>query len=772
MPAHKTPVSAGSRIEPPLWLCLTVLAALPLFVFRDILLGKAFLWEDFLYLTYPVRTFASVALSSGQLPLWNPYTFNGMPFLADLTTTVFYIPCTLLALVVKNGSVGVVWMELLVVLHYPLAGIGMFALARSYGLRRGPALFSGVAYMFSGFMVVHAIHQSVITLVSWFPLVVLLFRNVLRKNEWWRVFLCAAVLGHSLFAGFVQLSLYFYIFLLALFLQEAYHQKLHRSLLSRATLMISLRAATVVGLSFALNMIQFLPAQEMAELSQRAQITYEKAAEGSLGWGQLLTLFFPKLFGTAGAAGYPYWGPGTYWYYWETCTYLGILPLLLSILAISLGWKRAPVLFYLGVAVTALLYALGDSFVLHRLMFEIVPGFSRFRVPARAAIFIAFATAMLSGFTLQALLHDDPAQAVRKRLLRTHAAIAGVGLLVWFFIGTGMLESAFTFMANPRIAALVRSSATRPGLILLTSAALLLFVIRKPSASSALPYIFVALFFIDMMVFGGDQNNGTTNPAEYFRRNERFVSMVKKEEESEIFRINTRNQQGMILDRNQAMVDRIFTMEGYTPLALQRLYAPLGDENKLFDLLNVKYKTVTDERTHAVRPMPHPTYMPRVFFLYADHVVRGEQELLDYLKSPAFDHRKIAVLEEDPGFTLPADSSAPHWTARIRDYQINNISVDAETDRSGILVFSEMFYPGWVATVDGRETPVFRTDYNLRGIFVQAGKHDIQMEYSPVPFKHGALITLGTLLICAGGGAFSLLRGRKTAEKAATERAS
>jgi uncharacterized membrane protein YfhO len=84
------------------------------------------------------------------------------------------------------------------------------------------------------------------------------------------------------------------------------------------------------------------------------------------------------------------------------------------------------------------------------------------------------------------------------------------------------------------------------------------------------------------------------------------------------------------------------------------------------------------------------------------------------------------------------------------------------------MVFSEMFYPGWVATVDSRETPVLRTDYNLRGIYVAAGKHDIRMEYSPAPFKRGALITLCTLLLCAGGIAFSLLRRHKATETGLT----
>src|ERR1700690_985538 len=71
--------------------------------FRDILLEKAFFWEDFIYQYYPFRNFAAVSLRGGALPLWNPYTFNGMPFQADIQTAVFYIPNLLLTFFVSGG---------------------------------------------------------------------------------------------------------------------------------------------------------------------------------------------------------------------------------------------------------------------------------------------------------------------------------------------------------------------------------------------------------------------------------------------------------------------------------------------------------------------------------------------------------------------------------------------------------------------------------------------------------------------------------------------
>jgi len=742
------------------WLCLAILIGLPLIFFRDILFGKSFLWEDFLYLTYPVRKFAATSLAMGQIPLWNPYTFSGMPFLADLTTMVFYLPCTLLVLAVNNGSLGVFWVEFLNILHFALAGVSMFVLARSYSLRNGPALFSGVSYMLCGFMVMHAIHLSIVALVAWFPLMLFLFRKAIIREEWWWVFLCAVVLGHSLLVGFLQMSLYFYVFLFAYFLFEAFQLKLHRAILTKNTLMVTLRAAAVVGLSLAISMVQFLPAQEMSELSFRAQITYEKSVEGSLAWQQLLTFVFPKFFGTAGAAGYSYWGPGAYWYFWETCVYLGVLPLVLMMLSVAFAARRKHILFFLGTALVTLLYALGDNFFLHRLLFDFVPGFSRFRVPGRAAVFLPFSAALLSGFTLQEILHTQLNPDFRARLIRILGGIAGIGMLLWILISTGLLDGSFRFLSNPQVNSVVRKDATTAGILLLVSASLLFTIIRRNLRTFSVSLILAAVVFVDLLLFGGEQNNGKTNPEEYFRQPQRLLTFLKKEGESEVFRINSRNSQGMVVDRNQGMFSRIFTMEGYTPLALQRLSAPVND-SLLFDLMNVKYKTITNEKAQAVTLEPHQTYLPRAFFLYSFHVAREEQELLAYMKSPAFNHRTVAILEKDPGFTLQADTAGRAWKAQIREYRDNSITLDAETDRDGLLVLSEIYYPGWKAFVDGNETEIFRTDYSLRSLYVPAGKHDVVVTFRPASFLYGGWITLGSLFLCAAGGAFSFFRRRQ-----------
>jgi len=193
--------------------------------------------------------------------------------------------------------------------------------------------------MLSGFMITHAIHQQIITLVAWYPLILYFFRRSLVEPGWRWVFVTALLLALSTLAGFPQLSLYLHLFLFAYFVFILLTSFTGRELASRPAGTAALKAAAVILFALALAALQLLPTLELADLSQRAQITYEKSTEGQLAWSQLITFLFPKFFGTAGAQGYSYWGPGTYWYFWETCVYLGILPLLLAALSFPFAAK-------------------------------------------------------------------------------------------------------------------------------------------------------------------------------------------------------------------------------------------------------------------------------------------------------------------------------------------------------------------------------------------------------------------------------------------------
>jgi uncharacterized membrane protein YfhO len=58
---------------------------------------------------------------------------------------------------------------------------------------------------------------------------------------------------------------------------------------------------------------------------------------------------------------------------------------------------------------------------------------------------------------------------------------------------------------------------------------------------------------------------------------------------------------------------------------------------------------------------------------------------------------------------------------------------------------SDVFYPGWQATIDGKATKIYQTNYVQRGVQVPAGEHVVEYRFEPMSFKLGASITLGAM---------------------------
>jgi len=753
--------------EPTDWQSIGLLGVLVGIFFAPFLLGRAFLWEDFVYQWYPFRQFAAVSLAGGEIPLWNPYTVNGMPFLAEIQTEVFYLPMTVLTLFLRGGQLDVFWLQLMNILHYWLAGAGMYLLSRSYGLRRWPSLFSGIAYAFSGFLVLHAIHQVILVVVAWFPCILWMFRRAFASRSWSWVFGTGLVLGHSFFGGSPQMSLFLYFFLLCFVVFEILVNHGLRGMLQRPALIIAAKSAAIVAISIGFAMVQFLPTQELSAMSVRAQITFAKATEGSLGWSQLLTLLTPKLFGFSNVHGSEYWGPGPYWHYWETCVYAGLLPILLLVVAISVLHTNRTVLFYGAVALFALLFSLGGNFFLYQGFFHYVPGFASFRNPARMGIFVAFAASLLSAFVLHYLSESREAKqtaTLRRVMLAVTGGTAGIMLLIL----SGACDGILGIPRDVKIQSLVQKELTL-SLVLLAAAALLLWlIITRKGALHWLSAAACALLFIDFYIFSADHNTSTENPADHFRRAEPVVRYLKQQ--SGFFRVNTRNAQGLLMDRNQGLVDRIFTMEGYTPLILQRVHPPTDTPGKMFDLLNVRFITLTDSVNRRLVLQERPAVLPRAHMVYDVRPVASEEELLAALKDPAFDPWTTALVEGDfPYRMAPPDGAPPAWNADITEFRHNSIHLTVTTGREGFLVLSEVFYPGWNAYIDGKATPVYRTDYNLRGIVVPEGTRTVEFRFESASFRSGLWISLATLAVCIAGWSISLRRSHTGKRSAAAQ---
>ena len=85
----------------------------------------------------------------------------------------------------------------------------------------------------------------------------------------------------------------------------------------------------------------------------------------------------------------------------------------------------------------------------------------------------------------------------------------------------------------------------------------------------------------------------------------------------------------------------------------------------------------------------------------------------------------------------------------LTKYGLNDLSFESNNSQNGFAVFSDIYYPyGWKAFIDGKEAPIVKTDYVLRGLMIPAGKHKIDFEFRPQTYlKWGKVSLISSILI-------------------------
>ncbi|MFV2041437.1 MAG: hypothetical protein ACC644_05540, partial [Candidatus Hydrothermarchaeales archaeon] len=173
----------------------------------------------------------------------------------------------------------------------------------------------------------------------------------------------------------------------------------------------------------------------------------------------------------------------------------------------------------------------------------------------------------------------------------------------------------------------------------------------------------------------------------------------------------------------------------------------------LLGLLNTKYVVTRyplDNPDFRLVEQFNSTYiyenlrvLPRAFVVHEVVYAAGESEALRLVQT--IDPASVVVLERDIGRAL----AQPIFdeTVFVETYSANEIVVRAKLSNPGVLVLSEMWYPGWKAYDNGRETDVLRADYLLRGVYLDEGVHEVRFIYRPASLKFGARVSVFTLLL-------------------------
>jgi hypothetical protein len=714
------------------------------------------------------------------LMLWNPYLFCGYPWIANSLNQIFYPLNSLFLFLPFHLAINYSF-----ILHIFLMGVFMFLMVSYLKSDWYIATLSGLIFMFSGPVFLYCFYGRLFSINTflWLPLIFLLLEMCLRKGKLIYAVFAGLALATQILAGEPQ---YVYYTLLAVFLYflftiisgSAWHDRKRKYGFVFGALAIFL----AVGMG--VTALRLVPILEFSSLSNRSIPDYKMVAFSSFPPQNLITYIFPEFFGDV--VHFPYWGGG-----WDVSGYVGILPLILSLIAFFYQ-RNKYTLFFGCLSIFALLGSLGEHTPLFKLFYYTLPGFNKFRAHSRFLILFVFSVAILSAYGLSWLVErrEDRRDSLRKIVLALgiiSGSLAFVALLAslnyqpllrgWMQIweSKGLpLEMGGTTLASAMACTM---QSIIKGIFFFTAVFFLLFFWMKKRISVKIFKIAIAvLITADLLSFGA-KLIVWDNVKKCFW-DERLVSFLKSSSGSRPYRVFYFSiLNGNVPSNNKGVLDGISIINGYGPLVIRRYDNFLGlcfsesidspHRLKLLSMINLKY-LILPPRIKLTNPAYHIVYktdnetiwenglcFPRSYIVHAAEFAKDDETALKMVFDDGFDPIRTVVLKKNmtTGASLKNPIQPDQEKAFILKYEPNKVTVQAKLKDDGYLVLSDVNYPGWTANILDIKTgktetaEVLDANYIFRAVSLKKGDYMVSFIFHPRSFYFGVLISLAALVI-------------------------
>jgi len=636
------------------------------------------------------------AMKNGRFPLWDPYTYAGYPFHADVAVQLFYPPAWLLFLVSAFREHAIFyWLEWFVVLHVIMAGAGAYALLRRLSASRSAALFGGTAFQLGSFFSSQPQHLGAVSGAAWIPFACMAVMSLADGITARRLCALSIVLTMIFLAGFPAVTLVAYGSITVLVGALA---------IQRRTLRLPAALLGAFAVAAVLSAVELAPCLQLSEMSAASRrwlyadpegIT-PRALVGAI-WPNYLHIFTPfdksKFLESSNFTFlYLYNGELTAW-----------------LTAASFFVRKSPARLFGAIGVLSALAMLGTHLPLYGYVFQLLPKI----VKGSAYVEFASVTYSFGCATAAALVLD--------RLTRGRERWAAALTL---FTGVELLSISSNRPMNTGEGGWKRHDSPRQ---IMHDAALLGWL-RSLVSETEPPW--------------------RTDTAEY---NPRFTSGAP------MFRLPSANGDNAFAPLRMLSYRGLYTK--VVPWARQfpvvKFDSPLIDAASVGFLMQ---NEAPSDETSLLAAGWRRTAVPgeRPLYVYRNLEVLPRFRLVGVVKTagdaaealrllPDLDVRNSAVIEGRLPFEMGGGSVASRVV--VRRYEVQNVLLEADAGRPSILFAGEGYAPGWKASVDGRRVPVYPANVAFMGIPVTQGRHSVAMWYSPDSLYWGVGISLAAWLV-------------------------
>jgi hypothetical protein len=699
--------------------------------------------SDLMNENFPYRFSLGNALHSGHLPLWAREIYGGFPLLARADAGICY-PFNLLLFGLLPPYLA---LNLTILLTIATAGIGMYFYAREIGSRQLASLLAAIAFCLSGYMVSHLKHPSLVNAACWMPLALTLLERGVNRNHYRCLLWFGIVFGLQHLAGNAQTAYYsglLYLFYVPFRLLSSQRNVplgsrkpgLFKSLRNLVRNKLAWLFVGVLVLGSLLAAIQLVPTYEMVSLSQRSGgVTFEYASKYAYDPRDFWTFLYPYFNGDKGNLTYT--GKGVFW---EDYGYAGVITLLLAIFAALRGWRKWHVRFFSFGALLSYLLVLGPATPLYRFVFDYVPGMAYFRFPTRLLFITDGSLAILASLGLTTLVQQvfDRAPAAAPRRFRRSLTVQGVLLLfviadlLYFQLRQNPVVDAAQWMKRPKTAEILNQDPS-PFRVFCAGGN----QSHKRAFRQAQGWEGDLQPFVEQREFLQPSSNvlyGISSPNGYANLTPNYIVDIWG-------------------DQNRAgIITRTASTQGDT-------FQPTPVFWKLMRMNNVKYLTSFWPFASAPNLKPlgiyggaylyqNDDFLPRAYLVADVLPVANDAMALTVLTSDAFAPERSVMLESVPPNYQPSEGAV--GSVEMVRYTTNEAEMKVQASRDAILVFSDSYYPGWTAEVDGRATAIYRANLTQRAVAVPVGEHKVRFRFRPASVLAGFSVSSASLLVFLG----------------------
>jgi hypothetical protein len=738
----------------------------------------AFYSAIFLIFFSPVIFGAKLFPSDGQLPtfyaplaLWDNLLWSGFPIAADGTWQMWYPLRHIFRLLPMGWDFNCYILSVYVLSSTFTCGY-VYTLTRSW--LAGAA--AGIVFGMSGFMMAHLGQTSVIHTAMWYPLIMWAMEKLRHRCSALWICIGAVAVGNCILGSHFQIALYSMVFS---FLYAVIVGR--NSSFKRGRYMASLCLVFFLGVG--ISAVLLLPAMEFSALSDRAKMSFGTFVSHSLPLKQIFQIFFPYLFGGA----YPSIYGGTYFgsYSKEELTgYVGLLPWILAFTSLFSAQYRRLCLFFSAVIIFSILASLGDATPLANILYH-VPFVNKFRAPVRHLLEMNFAISVLTGLGIYLV---QSKRIVFAQMIRASSLFFLVTMIALICIY--LLYPEYEVLAkklNMNLPTIVFNRAIGIPLIILFCSYVSLFYWYGSTSSLLRQGLILIVVALNMCSSAWFNEWRPAAPGQYLLEKPDYALNLKAQLDQSRQRFtHIDGYASALFPPNYSKLWEVPSAGGYGPLVLKRYKdlsgiqehgtlldsSFLNPDNRSFDILAIRYVSTVRSRgavgsdgflrgsddlftdRDRWRPVAHlgntAIYenlhaLPRAWLVSETISARGDEILKAIQSSLLPDGRKfrperMALVEEVLSFSLEREN--PNSSLEIVQLSDMDIQLRTNGSHSQFLVMSDIYYPGWVATIDGVPTRIFRTNYVLRGLLIPKGDHVVSLQYKPRSFVLGAGISI------------------------------